>query len=104
MFAAFPLEGISCKRIARARQLKVTFFITCIYFKILEVHVGCVILTKAKIGGVETGGYTLFCQDVQEMFQMYDSALVVRHLLPSLQQMFHPSYAFSVKKTIFVAI
>ena len=104
MFAAFPLEGISCNRVARVRQLKVTFFITCIHFKILEVHVGCVILTKAKIGGGETGGYTLFCQDVQEMFQMYDSALVVRHLLPSLQQMFHPSYAFSVKKTIFVAI
>ena len=104
MFAAFPLEGISCNRVARARQLKVTFLITCIHFKILEVHVGCVILTKAKIGGGETGGYTLFCQDVQEMFQMYDSALVVRHLLPSLQQMFHPSYAFSVKKTIFVAI
>ena len=59
---------------------------------------------KAKIGGGETGGYTLFCQDVQEMFQMYDSALVVRHLLPSLQQMFHPSYTFCVKKTIFVAI
>ncbi|WP_286145005.1 hypothetical protein, partial [Bacteroides caecimuris] len=56
------------------------------------------------LGGGETGGYTLFCQDVQEMFQMYDSALVVRHLLLSLQQMFHPSYAFSVKKTIFVAI
>ena len=98
------MEGISCNRVARARQLNVTFFITCIHFKILEVHVGCVILTKAKIGGGETGGYTLFCQDVQEMFQMYDSALVVRHLLPSLQQMFHPSYAFSVKKTIFVAI
>lgn len=27
MFAAFPLEGISCNRVARVRQLKVTFFI-----------------------------------------------------------------------------
>jgi len=44
-------------------------------FKDLEVHIGCVILTKAKIGGGETSGYTLFCQDVQEMFQVCDSPL-----------------------------